>query len=108
MDGITSENSDGYLVPELQDSEWELEYVEVAADEQPADMSYGWLVESYFFVHSDEEIGLTCNIEDHHQYDRKYQIYADEVGGGETIYNFQSRKNWWSGIRRIMRKILTR
>ena len=106
MEEITAEDSDGYLVPELQDSEWELEYVEVASDENPCEMEYGWLIESYEFTNSEEDITLMCNVEapENHPGLRDYEVYAYFEGGQGWLHSYRSRKDWWNGIRELMRR----
>jgi hypothetical protein len=99
---MSLEHESEWLVPELQDSDWYLDYVEVGEDEQPEERHYGYLIESYTFINHEAEISLACNIEESRKCIRSYQVYVDELGGGETIYFYQNRKNWWSGIRDLM------
>lgn len=91
-------------MPELRDSEWELEYTEVAADEPPHGMAYGWLVEAYKFRHSGRDIELTCNVEayDESPGKRTYSVYVYVDGEQEELLDYRSRYQWWNGIRDIL------
>ena len=93
-----------WLVPEIQDSEWELEDVEVASDERPLEMAYGWMVESYSFRHDEKNIELTCNVEayDEAPGKRAYDVYVYVDEEQEELLNFHSRYWWWNGIRDIL------
>jgi hypothetical protein len=106
MGEITTGDSDGYLVPELRGSEWELEYAEVDSDEHPHAMAYGWLVEAYVFHHPDRDIRLTCNVEAYEDRpgERNYEMYFYLEEELHFLDSFETRKNWWSGIRQTMRK----
>lgn len=90
-----------HLIPE--DSDWELEYTEVATDEVPQEMSYGWLVEAYEFSHSEEELSLTCNIEAYENGGRNYEVYVYAEEEEPLILDFRSRKDWLTGIKQILR-----
>jgi len=95
-----------HLVPELEDSDWEVEYVEVAADEHPQKMEYGWLLESYEFSHENEDITLMCNAEapENQPGLRDYEVYAYFEGCQGWLHSYRSRKDWWNGIKELMSK----
>jgi hypothetical protein len=95
-------SSGEYLIPELQDSDWELVCVEVSSDEQPQEMEYGWLVESYWFEHGEQDLELTCNLESYEDGSRDYEVYVYARSEEPFILNFRSRLDWWTGIRNIL------
>lgn len=96
------EQKSKHLIPELKESEWELEYVEVSTSDKPVKMAYGWLVESYWFTHSDRDLQLICNVEDYEDKDKKYYVSLEEEDEETSIINFANRFEWWTGIREIL------
>lgn len=91
------------LVPD--DSDWELQYVEVAADEVPEEMEYGYLIEAYVFENSDKEVKLMCNIESpqESQSERKYEVYVYKNGEQGRLLSYRNRGYWCDGIAELMR-----
>lgn len=104
MEEITAENSDRYLVPELHDSEWELECAEVASDEHPHGMAYGWLVESYSFRNNERSVSLACNVKayDDESRGRTYCILVYVDDEQERLLSCRSRHDWWQEIKWIL------
>jgi hypothetical protein len=104
MEGITAEDSEEYLIPELRGSDWELEYVEVDSDEHPHGMAYGWLVESYSFRNDERNISLTCNVEAYNEQPRgrTYSIFVYVDDEQERLLSCRSRHSWWQEIKWIL------
>jgi len=91
-----------YLVPELQDSDWELDYVELGSDEVPEKRDEVWLIESYHFTHSEKDITLYCNMEVNPDDSRSHEVNVQVRDEDPLILNFSSRREWWTGIKQIL------
>jgi hypothetical protein len=91
-----------YLVPELKESAWELEYVEIGSDEQPEKRGEVWLIESYHFTHGQEDITLYCNLEAQKE-SRNYEVNVQVKDEDPLILNFRSRLDWWTGIKQVLK-----
>lgn len=88
------------LVPD--DSDWELDYVEIGSDEQPDKRGEVWLIESYHFTHDQEDITLYCNVEAYDMGSRTYDVNVQVRDEDPLILNFSSRREWWTGIKQIL------
>jgi hypothetical protein len=95
-----------HLIPELENSDWEVEHVEVAADEHPQEMEWKYIVESYEFTYPETDIRLVCNVEasKNQSAERKYDMYLYVGYELHFIQSFETRRKWWSGIRKTMRE----
>jgi hypothetical protein len=91
------------LVPGIEDTDWELSFVDVAADEEPVDMSWGQLVEGYMFEHSEEDIRITANIEDRtHEYCCMIYFYVDDTM--KRCFDCGLRGDWIKNIQKLMKR----
>jgi len=90
-----------YLVQELKESDWELDYTEVGSNEQPEKRGEIWLIESYHFTHSREDITLYCNVEARNG-SRNYEVNIQAKDEDPLILSFRTRLDWWTGIKKIL------
>jgi len=92
-----------YLIPELEESDWEHTYTELGSDEQPEKRDEVWLIESYHFTHSTQDVKLYCNMEVNPDDSRTHEVNVQVRDEDPLILSFESRREWWTGIKQILK-----